>query len=100
MSAPTEVRCERTELPREWCAHCKTPDEYTRQVMAEKRRRERVRRPSLLGKWFKASYGGQCSRCDAKYYAGEEIRADYPEGAGYISKVCHEGARARPERAE
>jgi hypothetical protein len=93
------VYCERSDLPMNMCGHCRNLEEWNRQFAAEKRARARVRKPSLLGKWFAASYPGECSRCETPFKAGDEIRGDYPEGSGYIAKQCHPNARARPVAA-
>jgi hypothetical protein len=93
--------CERSDLPREWCGHCKTPGQYEAEFKRENRERERNAEPRarLLGKWFVASHPGRCSRCNTPFRGGDEIRADWPEGAGYIAKACHPNARARRDAA-
>jgi hypothetical protein len=101
MSAVDEssTYCERTDLIREFCAHCRVPDLYAESLKVEKAQREKVRGPRLLGPWFIASHPGRCSRCNTPFRGGDEIRADWPEGAGYIAKACHPNARARRDAA-
>jgi hypothetical protein len=105
MSAPVDEAnrlCERTEMPVDWCGHCRVPDLYAADVKAEKARLARNAKPKgerLLGPWFDALFIGECSRCGTPFEPGEHVRADYPEGTGLIRRGCHERARARREKA-
>jgi len=102
MSAPVDTGsqyCERTDLIREFCGHCKVPSLYAEDIKRERQQQNRVRKPTMLGRWFVASHPGRCSRCNTPFRGGDEIRSDYPEGSGYISKVCHPNARARRDAA-
>ena len=87
----TEPRCERTDLLESQCDHCREHDNM------------RIERPKarsgtgerLLGHWFQAAYRGRCSRCETPFRAFDTIRADWPEGSGFIAKECCPRARAR-----
>lgn len=78
-------RCERTELPPEMCSHCRGHDERP------------VPKPAL-GPWFEAAYAGRCCRCGRPFNFLDIVRADWPDGSGYISHECCSHARVRKAR--
>lgn len=77
MTADFTVRCERSELPKVMCAHCKGLVDVP--VSRE------------LGRPFKAVYAGACVQCGERFAVGDRIRSDSEHG-GYVGPCCEEDA--------
>lgn len=75
------TRCEVTELPAEWCAHCTVPHKPTPPDPFEEAAEPFDTPDPKRGLWFTAMYSGLCSACGDRFEAGDEIRFD--GGGGY-----------------
>jgi predicted RNA-binding Zn-ribbon protein involved in translation (DUF1610 family) len=78
------ARCAVTELPTTGCAHCRrlgaqyaARDDADNLLMAGQPR---------LGRWFTATYRGECANCDETIEEGDQIRAD--GHGGYLCADC------------
>ena len=82
--APADAdRCEKTELLRRDCAHCRPKQPRQPRRQAEASPPPRPRRPSF----FEARYGGHCTRCDDEIIPGDSITRN-TEGYGYLCQTC------------
>ena len=82
-------RCSRSDLPVEWCAHCRAEGRVvTASATPVPQRPSTSRAVALPPSGVRARYPGTCPACTGRVVVGDEIATD--EGGRWVHAECVE----------
>lgn len=81
----TEERCDKTDLLKSQCAHCRPAAAPNIESSSLTNFGELLAK-SQQGRWFTANYDGDCSVCGEDFEQGDDIRAD--GSGGWQGRYC------------